>query len=254
MDHNIKAYNKRSIVNWYVDFTELYNVEKVIFDTYKDQLKQGKVLDIGIGAGRTTDYLFQNSRQYVGIDYSNNLYLSAKNKFPNAELHCLDARDLSHFSNEEFDFINFSFNGIDHVNDSDRTKILHEINRVLKTNGTFFFSTHNKSNEDFNKIPWRNKKMGFMYNLKTFLKLSPFIWKKLFNKKLELIEKDHAMIVEHAHHYSLLIFYTSPEYLINQLKKSNFDEIRFFELDGKEISWDKATEPWIFVTCKKIRT
>ena len=47
------------------------------------------------------------------------------------------------FEDSSFDFILFSFNGIDYMNHDERIRTLREIRRILKTGGYFCFSTHN---------------------------------------------------------------------------------------------------------------
>jgi ubiquinone/menaquinone biosynthesis C-methylase UbiE len=54
-----------------------------------------------------------------------------------------DARSMIQFADNSFDFILFSFNGIDCVPHSDRLQILQEICRVGKPGCHFFFSSHN---------------------------------------------------------------------------------------------------------------
>lgn len=51
----------------------------------------------------------------------------------------MDARDLSTFSDQSFDLVWFSFNGIDYVNHIDRLTILQEIYRVTKPGAILYF-------------------------------------------------------------------------------------------------------------------
>ena len=52
---------------------------------------------------------------------------------------------MNEFKDEEFDYIIFSFNGLDSINHEDRLKGLREIYRVLKQDCLFVFSSHNRN-------------------------------------------------------------------------------------------------------------
>lgn len=251
MDKNLKVYTSEKVVQWYRHLKEIVPVEKMVFDKYMNVLKQGDVLDIGIGGGRTTAYLLNICHEYTGIDYSENFVSSVKEEYPNARCLVMDARDLSFFNDESFDFVNFSFNGIDYVNLEGRTKIISEISRILKPGGLFFFSTHNKNHFSFNKLPWFNKENSFFINLKTFLKLFPFLIKKVAHKKDETIKENYAVINDSAHNYGLMTFYTSPAFLRKQLTDSGFENIELYLKSGEKKE-DPLLEEWIFVTGKKI--
>jgi ubiquinone/menaquinone biosynthesis C-methylase UbiE len=57
------------------------------------------------------------------------------------------------FENETFDFVMFSFNGLDYLSHSDRLLALGEIRRVLKPAGLLLFSSHNAERKPF-PSPW----------------------------------------------------------------------------------------------------
>src|SRR5690606_12109488 len=102
-----------------------------------------RILDIGVGGGRTTPYLLDVSRDYIGVDYAPKMIKKCRAQYPSVTFEVCDARDLSHFGPASFDLIFFSFNGIDYVDHADRIKILCEVRRVLTDQGAFVFSAHN---------------------------------------------------------------------------------------------------------------
>ena len=249
-DGNLNTYNSFNVINWYVDLNGITKVEEFLFESNANILTNATVLDVGVGGGRTTAYLLDKCAKYIGIDYSQGFVDVVKQKYPKANIQLADARDLIQFEDKKFDIVNFSFNGIDYVDLNDRKKILSEINRVLKPNGLFFFSTHNKSHFTFDRQPWTNKNNSFFTNFKTFIKLLPFLPKHARKKKKEIRFSDHAIINDSAHNYSLMTFYTSPQFLRKQLHTHSFTDIQLFTKNAKHAN-ENALDDWIFVSCKK---
>lgn len=247
---NSETYQSADVVKWYNDLKDITAAESRIFAIYESLLKNGRVLDIGIGGGRTTSWLLGKCSSYTGIDYSAGFVNLCKGKFPQADIRHMDARDLSAFESGTFDMVNFSFNGIDYVDLEGRQKILKEVYRVLRTGGVFFFSTHNLCHPTFNTLPWQRKGAGFVYNLKSFLRFAPFLWRKLRNKGSEYVTKDYAIINDHAHDFRLFTFYSAPDYIRQQLGSDGFLEVKLFNSHGRTCE-DAELDDWIFVTCVK---
>lgn len=136
-------YNVPDVVKAIRELAKLSPSEQAILAILQDQLKGQPILDVGIGAGRTTPYLRELSADYVGIDLSVKMIESARERFPDARLLQRDAADLSLFAAGEFAAAFFLGAGIDDANPTDRMKILHEIYRVLKPGGMFVLCVHN---------------------------------------------------------------------------------------------------------------
>lgn len=107
------------------------------------QLRNRRILDIGIGSGRTTSWLRLLTSDYVGIDYTHAMVEQARRRHPDADIRDGDARDLSAFADASIDAVTFSFNGIDAVGHADRAQVLREIARVLRPGGIALYSTFN---------------------------------------------------------------------------------------------------------------
>ncbi len=250
-DPNLKTYNSKNVLKWYGRLDSIIPIEEYIFKTNEFVIKPGTLLDIGIGGGRTTRYLINKCKAYIGIDYSEGFINKLKGFYPEADLRLMDAGNLEAFEANTFDFVNFSFNGIDYVNLQDREKILEEIYRVLKPGGIFFFSTHNMLHPSFNKNPWGNKSDSSATRIKTFIKLMPFYGRHLINRTKETREKHYSIINDSAHNYGLMTFYTSPEFIQQQLGEHHFCNINLYSKKSR-VSDAETLDDWIFVTCKKL--
>jgi SAM-dependent methyltransferase len=135
-------FNEPGVVRYYADLEELQPGEQYLFDKYvRDDMT---VLDIGVGGGRTTPYLADKAKRYIGIDYSQRMVDACRSKFGCLQFETMDATDLSAFHDDAFDLVLFTYNGIDCLgSDAARARCLSEIRRVLKPGGMFIFSSHN---------------------------------------------------------------------------------------------------------------
>jgi ubiquinone/menaquinone biosynthesis C-methylase UbiE len=139
---NLRVYRDPEVVSLYASLDYLTACERLLFATY---LKPGMaILDIGVGGGRTTPYLSQKASRYVGVDYSEEMVRTCRNKFPGLEFMVADASDLSAFHDASFDAIIIAFNGLDYLFPNEkRWQCLRESRRVLRAEGVLVFSSHN---------------------------------------------------------------------------------------------------------------
>lgn len=102
-----------------------------------------RILDIGCGAGRTTEALEERGFDVVAFDRSAPMVRATETTVEDTALAVGDAVRLP-FGDDSFDFALFSYNGIDELHpESERYAALREIHRVLRPGGRFAFSTHN---------------------------------------------------------------------------------------------------------------
>jgi SAM-dependent methyltransferase len=139
---NRALFEQVDVVDFYDDDDRgLFEVEAHVFNRH---VAAGcRVLDLGVGAGRTTAWLRARAGEYVALDYSEQMVDRARERHPGAEIVVGDAADLSRWADESFDVVVFSFNGIDCLDDDSRDACLRECSRVLAESGRLILSRHN---------------------------------------------------------------------------------------------------------------
>ncbi len=247
---NRNAYSSSDVVKYYGAFDELFTTEKVLLESLEGEIRDSAILDLGVGGGRTTEALIKISKDYTGLDYSAGCVEIAAARHPEARIALGDARDLREFAEETFDFVLFSFNGLDALSNQDRLRALNEINRVLKAGGTFMFSSHNREYRYFRKLPWRR---NIEYNAKffNFLLYSLYHLPKHFRmKKHEVITDTYAVVNDSDHRYSLLLYYIAIQHQVKQLKQAGFSQIEAYDTEGHKVSSDDRS-PWVYYLARK---
>jgi ubiquinone/menaquinone biosynthesis C-methylase UbiE len=247
---NKEAFTRSDVVDYYRDIDSLFESEKVLFRKLHATIKDARILDLGIGAGRTTKFLLQISRNYTGIDYVPKFVDQASERFPDADLLVGDARDLSRFSDNTFDFVLFSYNGLGCVSHEDRLKALSEIHRVLKKDGYFMFSAHNREYRYFKKLPWRRRIEFDTKFLKFYLYCLYHLPKHWAMRKHEIDTDDYAVVNDSDHRYSLMFYYIRPDKQVKQLQEQGFYDVEIYDDQGREVNRDVGSH-WLNYLAKK---
>lgn len=134
------AFDRAEVVATYLGDDDLTPCEHALLNRW---IAPGSdVLDLGVGAGRTTGWLADRADRYVGIDLSPAMIDAASARHPGADLRVGDAADLSDFEPDAFDAVVFSYNGIDYLPDLDHARCLAECRRVLRPGGVLILSQH----------------------------------------------------------------------------------------------------------------
>jgi ubiquinone/menaquinone biosynthesis C-methylase UbiE len=252
LEKSLTVYNNIEIVKSYAKELKITAPESTILKLVKDKALKNTMLDIGVGAGRTTRYFAYLFNQYFGIDYSEKMISSCKNTIAghNITFQCADARNLNMFEDHYFDFIFFSFNGIDSVSIQDRTRILLEIKRLAHKDSIVAFSSHNKYaiKHIYNFKPPRN-----IFHIPMELKRRKFI-KKLNPSYQEIQHESFFTFKDGAHDFKLEVMYVDPNWQIKELMELGFTDISVYSLHtGKSIPINQLNEgindPWLYYVC-----
>jgi SAM-dependent methyltransferase len=232
-------------------------------------VRNKRILDIGVGAGRTVGLLSLLSDSYVGIDYASEMVAACHAKYPNSDIRWGDARDLSMFPDGSFDFVLFSFNGIDTLDHEGRAIALSEIYRVLDEGGFFVFSTHNKNGPSYNETPFQLHRPGQPWN-RSPRAAARFLWRNVtdpfrffrrsrnwLRSKPKAIEGNGWGISPLFHlDFALLNSFVTVEGLRAELQVAKFQTLDIYNSGGSDIrsirpETKEVNSDWLHVVAKK---
>lgn len=252
MKNNNNVYENIQTIEEYKDAKNLTKPEISILEIIKNISSESKMLDIGVGTGRTTFHFAPLFKEYFALDYSSSMIDICKQRFNNSTYNFVngDARNMNMFDDNTFDFIFFSFNGIDCVSHSDRIEILKEIKRIGKPNSYFAFSTHNIYNV--------TKLFSFQMPknpLKYFNEYKRMIGVRKYNPdKNTILTHDFYSIIDGDLNFTTEYIYYKPQAQIKQLNDFNFNNIKIFSLKSGNIidnlsDFNNINDAWLYYLC-----
>ncbi len=264
LDWNHRQWSASQVSGSYGRDSRLFAPETVVLEWLGVGFQNRRILDIGVGGGRTTPHLLKISPHYVGIDYSEPMVRECLRQFPDVDFRVADARDLQEFAAEPFDFVLFSYNGIDNLNHEDRMKCLAEIRGVVAQDGAFVFSSHNRNRDRIPK-PWSLEHFDFQRNptlnpLKLARRSLNYAAGQLNNLRLSRQERyteEYAIINDSGDQYRFLSYHISAEKQIAQLARVGFEVEMIIDTQGRVLDLAMArdiTESWmIYYVCRPLK-
>ncbi|MFO7929345.1 MAG: class I SAM-dependent methyltransferase [Candidatus Humimicrobiaceae bacterium] len=269
LDHKI-IYNTKTISSDYGARDYLEGPEKAILQKLKPELPGMSMLDMGVGGGRTTKYFAPLAGEYIGADYAPEMLKICRAKYPGRyEFIECDVRYMNRIQYDRFDFVLFSYNGIDSFNHEQRIIALKEIKRVLRPGGYFAFSTHNldwkglpelfRLNNKISRLKYSGKSpVGFLgtyikagySNLRLNLLNKSFSMHNLIKK---LRENERGYLYDNSLDGRASIYYTTHKEQVRQLERIGFTGIMPFSQSGRQTGHKTGLKnsAWIYYLCRK---
>jgi ubiquinone/menaquinone biosynthesis C-methylase UbiE len=257
---NQYVYQDLHVVAEYCSQDYLEKPEAVVIERLRDRLADMRMLDIAVGGGRTTHYFAPLVKEYVGIDYSEEMIAACRRRFwqqaQSLRFLTCDMRRLDIFEDHCFDFVLISFNAISAISHEDRLQTFADIHRVCKAGGYLLFSAHN--------LQSAHRLFALKNSLRPLLPLHPkiiywnlrrwFLRRFIYNPitiMSDLRRNEYAVFNDGAHDFRLQHYYVRPAEQLRQLERF-FTDIQVFAQSGAEIdraALAGAEDGWLFYFC-----
>ena len=232
--------------------------EEALLRRLGNRLRGMDMLDLGVGAGRTTAVFAPLVARYVGLDYAAEMIDRARARPGLAPVELLavaDARDLTRWHGHGFDLVLFSFNGIDYVDVPDRRRILDEVRRCLAEDGTFAFGTHS-----LNALPLRHRleRPTARDPLRPLVRsMRRAVRVARLNRGLDLETargRGWTQIRDDAHGFSIpATTYVDPAYELRELRESGFAVEDVLDASGASVSPEApGSDAHLFYVCRPL--
>ena len=252
---NKDSWNSAHLVNAYAEASALQKPEETLLALLEGDLKNWRMLDIGIGLGRTTRFFAPLAKEYVGMDYSAGMIETYRKMHPehrpNIRIQLGDACHMPEFASGYFDFILFSFNGIDYLTHEGRLQAFQEIKRVGKRGGLFAFSSHNL--HYIHQLYRVQLDKGLRYSVYQCYRYVRLLLENGLPARYR--RADFAILNDGAHHFKLRTYYITPSAQVKQLERLGFRNIRLFSLKtGAPVDLSGTDElgkdSWFYYLCE----
>lgn len=155
---NSELWSEPAVVAEYATDGPVDDGERVALEHVAPLLAHARLLDVGIGGGRTTGMLAPRVGSYHGVDISPAMLALARSRFPTLDLRIGDACALTEFADASMDFVLFSLNGLDCLDHKDRLRALDEFARLVAPGGRLLLSTFSLDGPSFGERPGRRRR------------------------------------------------------------------------------------------------
>jgi SAM-dependent methyltransferase len=231
-DQNFITAASPSVVDDYAKRSALLAGEEVVFRQHAAFIANARVLDIGVGGGRTSLHLMAACRSYIGVDYSSPMIAACQARFPFCadRFKVGDARTVSDVAEGPFDFILFAYTGIDSVGHEDRLLILRQVHGLLADEGLFFFSAHSLHAFPFSDPVAQARNAH----------LNP----------QELRQRGWVLLTDSR--ADVILYYAYPDFQVRQLEDAGFEVLGILDMRGEPFDIANPSRDWLLsYVCRK---
>lgn len=255
---NCTEMSKLSSVEHYSRRADLSDAEQAALSSVALAATGKRILDIGVGGGRTVAALTAVSRDYLGIDNSAAMVNACRKRFADQQFAEMDARAMTALADASVHLAMFSCNGIGMVSHADRLLILREVFRVLEPGGVLLFSTHNQNSPDHSVgFQWPALELStnparLLVRLTRFARQTSVRWlRRRRLRSLEIRTPQYSVINDVCHDYGVMLYYISLPEQRRQLESLGYARNALaFDLAGREITLESRDSSLMLVARK----
>ncbi|MCZ7463474.1 class I SAM-dependent methyltransferase [Rhizobium rhizogenes] len=237
-EHNASLFDHPDIAEWY-DNQQLYPAERIILDQFRHAYAGKRLLDLGVGTGRTTKPLLPLVGDYIGIDRSQPMLALARRNFPAATFLDMDVRAIGQFGAERFDCVLGALAILSAFGHEDRLAIIHAISSILAPGGYFIFSFHNRQWKRAGGMPLHRRSW---HPREVVNSLHPQSWINYLRLQAATRQTpEYAILVDQAHRWSGLFYFIDLAAQTRQLEAAGFEIVARFGENGRPIEENSDT-------------
>ena len=251
------AYSRQDIVEDFASRDYLMPAEFVALGEVWQQVR-GDILDVGVGAGRTTGYLRGISASYRALDISPNMAEACRVRHPGVDVEVGDALTLAGHADASYDLVLFSFNGIDYVEHAERRQVLAAAFRVLRPGGAFVYSSHNVRVLGGRLPPVEPVRLAPTADpvrllVRSVRSLATAVRRHRNRRRLDdrqYLADGHALVNDQAYDHALLTVYVCPDRERATLVDAGFAQAVTVDARGR-IDPERHDDPWVHFVARK---
>ena len=234
-DANRQLWQDRRLLRKYAT-RNLRPVEVIILLRYRNELTK-RVLDLGCGGGRVTGYLGVLSPDVHAIDLSPTMVNYCRKTYSDVAFEVVDLRNLSKFGDAQFDVVTAWGNVLDILGDMERRRVLHDIRRILSSQGLLIMSSHNLAYAPRIRTPTQLR-----YHDPARLALDIARLPRAYINRRRLKPYEHtdvgfAILNDVSHDFRALNYYISRDGQARQFEQERFELLDCLDDDGLLVLW-----------------
>jgi SAM-dependent methyltransferase len=237
----------------------LLPVEVVVLARFHEAVS-GRVLELGCGAGRLLGYLATLSREAHGIDISEAMVHKCNSLHPTARAQVGDIATLDGVPDLTFDAVFAINNVLDLFDDVRRRQVLARLRDRIDPQGLLIFSSHNLASREGDALaagrePTSRRARALLSMLgnrtpSEIARLARRAPARVRNRRrlapLQYTTPTHAVINDHAHDYSMLLYYIDRHSQEQQLAEAGYELLECLDVDGRPVHRNMVSrDPWL---------
>lgn len=251
-NRNAEVFDSAHVAAWYLD-QGLDAAERRLLSDWDADFRGRRVLDLGVGTGRTTAMLWPCARDYLGVDLSETMLSRARTNFPGARLRRMDIRAVGDLPAASRDYVLASYAVLDVFDHDERSAVLAAIARVLAPGGLLVFSFHNLLWREAGAPPRPHYSANPVRLARDFRQY--LIGRRNYRARSELERRgeEHAMLRDMAHQWRGVFYYVAPQAQIAQLDALGYETTTMIGADGRDMRRDEPglDDPMPYLRCRK---